>query len=483
MKKTLAEKLKDKYTKDSQIECVEIQIGKSQVSIFYIESIVDKKLFTTGVLSTIQKFAQNVSEKEQETEIYKSIKTDVLSVYSVTDCKKPVLLLQNILSGFVAVVVGDNAVVVPLYDAEKRAIQEPPTSRVIKGPREGFVEDLHTNVGLIRKRLKTPNLQLIDIVVGRQTHTAISVVYLKGIARKDILDRIVEKIRSISIDGIIDSYYIESFLEDDRIKFFKRAGNTEKPDILCSKLLEGRVGIIVDGSPVVLTLPFMLFEDLQSSQDYFSIPAMATFARVMRLFGLIFAILIPGIYVALQSYNYRILPINFLISILSSIEGLSIPPLIEILIVLFLFEVITEASLQMPNSLGMALSIIGALALGNTAVDAGIISPPSIVIVAISSVALYIIPDEISETRLLRIMFTVMGGIIGLYGIFTSFIILVCYMSSLKSYGIPYFAPYAPSIKQDKKDGFIKQDIQDMIKRPVLISSKNKTRQRSKEKK
>ena len=186
---------------------------------------------------------------------------------------------------------------------------------------------------------------------------------------------------------------------------------------------------------------------------------------------------------ALQSYNYRILPINFLISILSSIEGLSIPPLIEILIVLFLFEVITEASLQMPNSLGMALSIIGALALGNTAVDAGIISPPSIVIVAISSVALYIIPDEISETRLLRIMFTVMGGIIGLYGIFTSFIILVCYMSSLKSYGIPYFAPYAPSIRQDKKDGFIKQDIQDMIKRPVLISSKNKTRQRSKEKK
>ena len=379
------------------------------------------------------------------------------------------------------VVIGENAMIVPLYSAEKRGIQEPPTSRVIKGPREGFVEDIYTNIGLIRKRLKTPNFQMIEIPVGKQTQTIVTVVYLKGIAKQEIIDKIIQKIKHINIDGIIDSYYIESFLEDDRLKFFKRAGTTEKPDIVTAKLLEGRVGILVDGSPVAITLPFVLFEDLQSSQDYFNIPAMATFARVMRLFGLIFAILAPGIYVALQSYNYRILPINFLISILSSIEGLSIPPLIEVLIVLFLFEVITEASLQMPNSLGMALSIIGALALGNTAVDAGIISPPSIVVVAISSVALYIIPDEISETRLLRIVFTVMGGIIGLYGIVTSFMIMVCYMSSIKCYGVPYFAPYAPSLKEDKKDGFIKQDVKDMLKRPVLLSAKNKTRQRLEE--
>ena len=169
-----------------------------------------------------------------------------------------------------------------------------------------------------------------------------------------------------------------------------------------------------------------------------------------------------------------------MISILSSIEGLAIPPLIEILIVLFLFEIITEASLQMPNSLAMALSIIGALALGNTAVDAGIISPPSIVVVAISSVALYIIPDEISENRLLRILFTLLGGIVGLYGIITSFVIIVAYMTSIKSYGVPYFVPYAPDIKSDKKDAFIKQDIQDMVTRPGLIVDKNKTRQKAK---
>lgn len=481
MNKGLSEKIKGKYTKNSQIKTIELEAGKSKITIFYIESIVDKRLFSSALLSPLQKYLKELNPKTKSKETFSALKDEIFSVLSVSECKAPTLLLQNVLNGFVVVVVDDDAMIVPLYNAEKRGIQEPPTSRVIKGPREGFVEDIYTNIGLVRKRLKTPNFQIIEIPVGKQTQTIVSVCYLKGIAKQEILEQIVKKIKQIDIDGIIDSYYIESYLEDDRLKFFKRAGTTEKPDILTAKLLEGRVGILVDGSPVALTLPFVLFEDLQSSQDYFNIPAMATFARVMRLFGLIFALLAPGVYVALQSYNYRILPINFLISILSSIEGLSIPPLIEVLTVLFLFEVITEASLQMPNSLGMALSIIGALALGNTAVDAGIISPPSIVVVAISSVALYIIPDEIAETRLLRIVFTVMGGIIGLYGIVTSFIILVSYMSSINSYGVPYFAPYAPSLKSDKKDGFVKHDIQDMLKRPVMLGSKNKTRQRVKE--
>lgn len=477
MKNTLTEKLRSRYTEASKIKELELNCESLTINIFYIESMVDKALFSESVLSKLQDFIKDACGREPAN-IFDKIKTEVLSSMSVSECRKVSQMLQDILSGCVVIIIGEKALSVPLYGVEKRGISEPPTSRVIKGPREGFVEDIYTNIGLIRKRLKTPNLQIKDIVIGRQTKTQVSVIYLKGIAREDVLKRIVERINKIDIDGIIDSYYIESYLEDGRIKFFKRVGSTEKPDILCAKLLEGRVAIMVDGSPIVLTLPFVLFEDLQSSQDYFTIPAMATFARIMRIFGLIFAVVAPGVYVALQSYNYRILPINFLISILSSIEGLSISPLLEILIVLLLFEIITEASLQMPNSLSMALSIIGALALGNTAVDAGIISPPSIVVVAISSVALYIIPDEISENRLLRIVFTLMGGIIGLYGIIVSFVIIVTYLVSIKSFGVPYFVPYAPDIKSDKKDGFIKQDVQDMLTRPAMFDGKNKVRQR-----
>jgi len=474
----LQQKITKNIDKNAKIENITRKIGKKDVSIFFVETLINKKLFSDNVLGQIEKIAASNKSFQDASDLIDFFMQEI-SVSSVEKISDVQDCFENILSGNVVVVCEDEALNIPIKNIEKRAISEPPTSRVIKGPREGFVEDLSTNLNMVRKRLKTTNIRIKDHFIGRQTHTQVSVVYLDGIAQDSIVKDIEKRLDSIDIDGIIDSYYIESFLEDKKIKFFKRVGNTEKPDVFCAKILEGRIGILVDGSPIALTAPYVLFEDLQSSEDYYTIPAMATFARFMRLVGLFFAILMPGIFVALQSYNYRILPINFLITLLSSIEGLSIPPLIEILVVLFLFEIITEASLQMPNSLNMALSIIGALALGNTAVDAGIISPPSIVVVAVSSVALYIIPDQISETRILRIIFTVLGGIIGLYGIVMTMIIVSAYMSSIKSFGVPYFAPFAPRIKADIKDGFVKQPVQQMSTRPELISGVNKKRQRS----
>lgn len=479
--KGLSEKIKRVFGKHSKVENQEFVLGENSVSVFYIESLIDKKLVSSGVLEPLQKQAKNNAKTTENTVkiSLELLKQEVFAVSSIEDANGVEDAVVGILDGKVCVVLDEEAILIPVFGAQKRGVEEPPTSRVVKGPREGFVEDIGTNVGLVRKRLKTPNLQIEDVFIGKQTHSRVSLFYLKDIARPDIVEAVKQKLETINIDAIIDSYYIESFLEDNKVKFFRRVGNTEKPDIFCAKILEGRVGLIVDGSPVALTVPFVFFEDLQSSQDYYTIPAMASFARVMRLFELIYAVLAPAIYVALQSYNYRILPINFLITLLSSIESLSIPPLIEILIVLFLFEVITEASLQMPNSMGMALSIIGALALGNTAVDAGIISPPSIVVVATSSVALYSIPDEIAQTRLLRILFTIAGGVIGLYGIICSFMILVAYIVSIKSFGVPYLSPYAPSVRLDKNDGFIKHSIQDLKRRPTFLADKNKIRQRT----
>ena len=478
-KSSLCKIITQNLNENCQVKNLDLKIKNKTISVFYIESLIDKNLVLSGVLQPLQKFSKSTEENPKN-----KLNIDVLiqkvfpvtSIEKATDSKE---IISSILDGKVVVVLDDEGIVIPVFGAEKRGVQEPPTSRVVKGPREGFVEDVSTNIGLIRKRLKTTNLQLEDVFVGRQTHSHLTIVYLKDIARPEIVKSVKKRLKAIDIDAIIDAYYIESFLEDNKVKFFRRVGSTEKPDIFCAKVLEGRVGIIVDGSPVALTVPFVFFEDLQSSQDYYTIPAMASFARVLRLFELIYAVIAPAIYVALQSYNYRILPINFLITILSSIESLSIPPLIEILIVLFLFEVISEASLQMPNSMGMALSIIGALALGNTAVDAGIISPPSIVVVATSSVALYSIPDEISQTRLLRILFTIAGGVVGLYGIICCFIILISYVVSIKSFGVPYMSPYAPSVRLDKNDGFIKQSIQDLKHRPTFLADKNKIRQKT----
>lgn len=485
------DKIKQSFDEDSQVIETPFQTSEGDFSLFYVDSLIDKKLFADSILSPIEKFAKNsekTSEKTeqkpmknsqtsmQENDVCDTLKKEVISVSAVEELNKLNDALDKIFAGNVVVASEKKMLSCPVFGLQARSVAEPPTSRVVKGPREGFVEDLPRNLGLIRKRLKTANLKIKDLYVGKQTNTHVAIVYLDGIAKKEIVQKVENILNQINIDAIIDSYYIESFLEEEKIKFFRRVGNTEKPDVLCAKVLEGRVAVLVDGSPIALTVPFVLFEDLQSPEDYYAIPAQATFVRLMRIIGLIFALLVPGVYVALQSFNYRILPINFLITLLSSIEGLSVPPLIELLIVLFLFEIITEASLQMPNSLGMALSIIGALALGNTAVDAGLISPPSIVIVAISSVALYIIPDQIAETRILRLLFTVIGGIIGLYGIVTSFIILTTYICNISSFGVPYLSPIAPNIKKDKKDAFIKSELQSMKTRPTLFAGKNKTR-------
>lgn len=497
-KENLIKQVENSYHKDCQIIKTTLNIKGKEVAIFYIESLINKLLFSTGILAPLERLVQdemsrsddsgqkntqnnaNNSENTKQTSsddsLIQIIKNEIVSISSVKEESDADKILEDILSGFAVIVVDDNALCCPVYGVEKRGIQEPPTSRVVKGPREGFVEDIATNVGLVRKRIKTKNLRIIDINIGEQTQTKISLFYLQDIAKQDVVEDVKSRLKKIKIDGIIDSYYIESLLESNNFKFFRRVGNTEKPDVFCAKLLEGRVGMIIDGSPIALTVPYILLEDLQSPEDYYTIPAKATFTRIMRIIGLILSLLIPGIYVALQNYNYRLLPINFLITLLSSIEGLSVPPLIEILLVLLLFEIITEASLQMPNSLGMALSIIGALALGNTAVDAGIISPPSIVAVAVSSVSLYIIPDQISESRLLRILFTLLGGIVGLYGIVVGFIILTTHLCQIKSFGVPYLSPIAPSVKSDKKDSFIKQSIQEMKQRPVFFADKNKTR-------
>ncbi len=472
--KNLTKIISEYFDEENQVTETKYTLGGEEFSIFYIESLIDKQKYSASILAPIEKLVRKGTKSNN---LKNEIKQEIVSASSTEETTEAEDILNNILAGYVEIVFSDGAIDCPIFGAEKRSIEEPPNSKVIKGPREGFVEDIFTNVGLVRKRLKTKELKIINEYVGEKSNTQVSIFYIKDVAKPEIVKEVREKIKQINIDAIIDSYYIESFLEENHFKFFRRVGNTEKPDIFCAKILEGRIGIIVDGSPVALTLPFVLFEDLQSAEDYYTIPVMASFTRIMRIVGLIFAILIPGIYVALQSYNYRIFPINFLITLLSSIEGLSIPPLVEILIVLFLFEVITEASVRMPNSLGMALSIIGALALGNTAVDAGIISPPSIVIVAVSSVAIYIIPDQISETRILRVVFTVIGGIVGLYGIVVGFIILTTFLCSINSFGVPYMTPLAPSIRKDKKDAFFKKPIQEMKSRPVLFAGKDKIRQ------
>ena len=469
MEKNFLEQIQKKFEGSSDFVVSDINVGEKTIHYIYIDNMINRLQLNTGIVEPIK----------QATEVkdFQDLKTKIM--ISGTEEKNQLDdIVMDILSGFVLVMMQgeDKAISCPCQGFEKRTIQEPPTSAVLKGPREGFVEDITINISLIRRKLKSSDLKVEELTVGRYTKSRVCVAYVDSIADSHVVKKIKQRLNQIDIDGIVDSYYIQAFLEEKHSKLFKQVGNSEKPEVVISKLLEGRVAVVVDGSPLVLTLPFTLLEDLQSSDDYYIHPMHASFVRMLRLWGFIISMTLPGIYVALQSFHFSLLPIDFLITLQSSIQGLSFPPLIEILVVLFLFEILNEASIRMPKYLGMALSIIGALVLGDTAVKAGVISSPAVIMVAVSGIMLYMVPDQTQTASILRIIFTVLGGIAGFYGLTVGFVWLTSYLLTFDSYGTPYFAPYAPRIALDKKDGIIKDRIENMKTRPKSIPNKNLVR-------
>lgn len=472
MKGGIKQKVLGWFGENCGIECQEFFISEKKAYAFYVSCMVNKENILSGLLLALRE------SKFEKNDILKQLQKNIFASLKVKFVQEKTQVQEEIFNGSVVFAVdGESGFLsIPSPGYGKRSIAEPPSESVLRGPREGFIEDIETNLGLIRKRLKTPTLAVKNLVAGRRTKTKISLVYLEDVASKKVVKEIERRIKEFDIDGVIDSFYVQEMLGSKEERFFKRIGTTEKPDVVVAKVLEGRVAIVVDGSPTVLTAPYVYFEDLQSPNDYYDIPARSTIVRILRLMGLLLAVMLPGIYVALQSYQYRVLPINFLISLLNSIEGLSFPPILEILFVLFLFEILGEASVRMPKQLGMALSIIGALILGNTAVQAGIITPPSIVVVAISGITIYIIPNQSSELSVIRTVMTVLGGISGFYGLFIGFFVLVTYLVSIENFGAPYFAPYAPHVALDMKDSFVKQPLSFMKYRPKSFKTFNSVR-------
>lgn len=475
MKLTIGKKLECKLNNCTDFIAQSVKLNNKTLKLYFIDNMIDKVLVSKEIVNTISNLIV-----DGEVKIY-----DVLTAVSVAGVKINYgykKAEEDVLSGSVVIYAdwfGDSYISAPCQGFKMRTVAEPPTSAVQRGPREGFTEDINTNISLIRRRIKSPDVVIEEVKLGKYTDTKIVLSYVSSIADKKVVAEIKEKLKKINIDGIVDSFYVESLIAPSKSNLFKQIGNTEKPDIAVAKMLEGRIAILVDGSPIILTVPYLFLEDLQSGDDYYGQASHASFIRIIRLLGIIIAITLPGIYVALQSFHYGILPIDFLISIQTSIEGLSFPPLIEILVVLFLFEILNEASIRMPKYSGMALSIVGALVLGDTAVQAGLISPPAVIMVAISGITLFTVPNQIHVASILRFVFTIIGGVTGFYGLLTAFMFLISYLMTLDAYGSPYFAPFAPNVTIDKKDGIIKKRLVDLNTRPESIPNTNKVRQKN----
>ncbi len=456
----------------------DFELGKTSALCVYVDSITDKELLGLEVLAPLKKLCSEKSAaKTNISHLAKAITlANVKTESKITDAT------NDILSGNAIIFIdGKNkAISVDLKKFEVRAISEPPTGLAVRGPRNGFTESIKSNLSLVRRYLKSPDLKVETFEKGRYTKTSIAFMYIDGISRPEIIDKIRKKIQEIDIDGIPDSSYVSKLLNERKTSLFKQVGSTERPDVLIERMLEGRAGIIVDGSPFALTLPYLLIEDFQAAEDYYISEYRANLVRALRVVAMIFSILLPSVFVAAQLFHLQIIPLNFLLTIVNGIKEIPFSPSLEMFFVLLIFELLNETSVRMPKYVGMALAVVGALVLGETAVNAGIVSTPAILIMALSGISIYAIPELVETTSVLRFIYLIVAGSLGGYGLILITAFLIIYLCSADNYGAPYLAPYSPVLLNDFQDGLYMNNVIGMVKRPEALGARNKTRQKIK---
>lgn len=467
----LEKRLKTTFSQSDDFKCRRLYVGDKKCLFAYIDGNIDKILFEQDVVRPL-KNAEDFEKPYLKSLQNKVAYADEIDVVPVIETPGKIACCD--IAFFIE---GESdAYVFSLRKPSARAIGEPPTASVMKGPREGFIEEIKTNISLIRRRIKSPDLVTKTFQVGRYSSTTVALMYVRGIADDAIVNKLAEKINRIDVDGVVDSAYVLSFLQTRKNSFFLQAGTTEKPDVASAKLLEGRIAIIVDGSPIVVTLPYLIFEDVQDGYDYYSGDWRATMTRMFRLLGALLTVLLPGAYVALQTYHFQLLPVKFLMTLMAATNNIPFPPAIEMLLVMTLFEVLNQASIRMPRYFGISLSVVGAIVLGDTAVKAGLISSPSVLVVALSAIGIFCVPDQVGPMSILRFLFLCVSAVTGFVGMIMLTLIIIAYLASLDNFGTPYLAPYAPRIVPDLQDGVMKANSSSMELRPYSIPTANRRR-------
>lgn len=445
----------------------ELNLGQKQGVLVFVKDIVDKDKIGDLILRPAKDITGDLSlddlfscflypEKEMQRDVDKIIEL-IVSGYTL-------LFIDGV----------NSAVSFALLKFEKRAITEPPMSTVIKGPREGFVENIAVNVSLMRRKLKTEKLKFINLTVGTVSKTPVVICYIEGVADEKIVKSLKKKIEGMQKDALLDSSYVAKYLCEHKTSVFRQIGNTEKPDILSAKILEGRVAVFVDGSPIALTIPYLLIEEFQSPSDYYNSPYNASISRIIRIFSVFVSIMLPAFFVSAQLFHLQLIPLSFLLTIVNSIKGIPLSPSYEMFFTLLIFEILNEASVRMPKYVGMVVSIVGGLVLGETAVNAGIISAPILMLVAFSGICLYTVPDLERTFSMLRFLLLVVGGTLGMYGVLCAVSYFIIYLTSFESYKTPLLAPFSPLIKTDLKDGVIKGFVLERESKPYSLKNAHK---------
>ncbi|AZN41300.1 spore germination protein [Paenibacillus albus] len=459
------------------------QLQAHPAAIIYIDGLANVKDMLESLLANCGELQTVVpSGGETETSPLQWIQSFMLrsgDITSVMDCET---LCHGILSGETVVLVDGYAegISAATNEWKDRGVTEPTSQSVVRGPREGFSETLRTNTALIRRKIKDPRLWLETRQIGAVTHTDVSIMYIQGIVDEKVVKEVRSRLDLIDTDAILESGYIEEFIQDKTMTPFPTIYNTERPDTVAGGLLEGRVAILVDGTPFVLVVPALFTHFIQTAEDYYQRADIGTLLRLLRYVCLFIALFGPAAYIAITTFHQEMIPTPLLINIVAQREGIPFPAFIEAFLMEVTFEILREAGVRMPRTVGQAVSIVGALVIGQAAVDAGLVGPAMVIVVSITAISNFVIPSYNMgiSIRMIRFFFMMLAASFGLYGILVGTIIMVLHLSSLKSFGVPYLAPFAPFIKEDQKDNMMRLPQWLLNTRPRLMNHNNPRRQK-----
>lgn len=465
--------MKTRFCDMSDLAVREFTSGDERFCVIYISNYCSKEVISKRIIMPL--LARETNSRPEDTITSASIST-------VDSAKKA---SEKLLEGS-AILIWDGsdyfALTVAVKNEEGRSWSEPETENVIRGPHEGFTESGESNVMLLRRRLKTAELKKESLKIGEKSRTDVSLLYIHGVADEKIVAETRRRLKAIKIDGVTDSGTVEMYIQDGRYPLYATVGNSERPDKVAAKLLEGRCAIIVDGSPVVLTVPYLFCEGFQVTEDYSKSTWYASFIRLIRLGAFLLAIYLPALFVAFLSHHPDMLSREVIGGILSARENLPFSVFWEVVVVFLIFETVREVGLRMPKAVGAAVGLVGSLILGDSAIEAGIASAPVLIVVAFSAVCNFIVPPYMHPNILYRFFMIIISGALGLFGFFTGLLLGVVLLCGKTSFGVPYLYPIAPLDIAGLCDFPIMAPIWSMKKVPAAIAGKNLTRAGGKEK-
>lgn len=465
--------IKSIMSESSDLMVNEIVISGVNCALFACEAMVSTQMSTMLLFHPLM----NIKLEDDNTPqgLYNHIDKYCLLSYNKIKVNNYGQMIWLMMSGFTCLLIDgcSECICFGIQGYDKRSVSEPTTEINVRGSQEGFIEVIRSNFSLIRRRLKTPTLKIELMKVGKLSPTEIALVYMTDKAPQKLIDNIKKNIKKIKLDIILCGGYIQPFLEGKTLSIFSGISMTQRPDVLCGKVNEGRVGILIDGTPFALIMPTLFSENFQTLDDYSNRPFYATYIRWIKYFSFFLATALPGGYVAIATFHPEMFTPTLLIDLSSALEITPFSLFSETLIIVILFEIIREAGIRLPKVVGAAVSIVGGLVIGDAAVSSGLISTPLLIIVGITATSSFTIPELSQQVAIIRIALIIAGGFLGLYGIAIVFSIIILNICSMETFGVPYTAPVSPFSKKSMRDVLIRIGFKSMQKDTVNIGKLN----------